>query len=795
MAIPLLPPVRRRLVALGGWSGRRTIAAGIVGALLVVGLWLLPPPSGQAMVVSRCVVLDIAADMLQESLLPEETVAITEQERLDSSLELRSVPDKPRLNIVLVMFESLNWKSSDVYVKGVNTTHFLAELARDGWVVEHQYSVVPHTTKALVSVVCGIYPYLDTEPLETTPDILPRRCLPHLLRSAGYRTGFFAPVANFEHRNQLMANTGFDTIRLLDDMPVEGFEETNYFGREERVMLQPSLDWVESVRGQPFLLTYLTLMSHHNYVVPQSYPYTMYPTEDLDQRNYLNAVKYTDEFLRDVFAGFERMGLLEDTVFIIVGDHGEAFGEHGRRQHDLIMWEEGLRSAAVLYNPRHLGGPGVIKGFRSHLDLVPTVLELAGLELDKGEFLGRSLLQAVPEDRQLFFSCWFKRRCMAMREGPIKYIYHFGLKPMEVYDTSVDPFDTDNLAFTGPYQSALLDEKEEAMQRWNRVVNQQYEEWGSRLTEGVVSDSEPEVARRLEADFAGKIRLVGCDVTPPTVRAGEDIQVRYVFQALAEMPASTAFFVHFTMPGEKFFNADHVPGRGAWPLEKWEAGKYYVDEHVIHVPGTWRGGEARLLVGFWDKASRKRLSARSEGPVEDDRVEVARIRVKAGLVRTGLSLDERRAKAGRFISFDKPPMDDALSATFGGKVELLGINRSRMDVKLAGTVEMSYLFRAVTELPKGWRLTVKLRQESGAEVDGDHVPIGGLYPLGDWREGEYVVDRHPIHIDMHRTRPGTYGVWLGITDGRKPVTVEAQGLDVDSTQRVRLGTVTIANTE
>jgi len=795
IVVPLLPAVRRRLDGLARFPLKRSLAVAAALAVLFLAGWLIPPPEGPAMAVSQCVVVDIATDFVEERLLPEERLEIAASERLDSSIEVAAATTRPKLNIVFVLFESLASKASDIYNPGLGTTPFLAQLAQDGWVVEHQNAVVPHTTKAIVSAICGIYPYLDTEPFETTPDILPRRCMAHILRSQGYRTGFFSPVANFEHRSQLIANMGFETIRLLEDMPWEGFEETNYFGREERMMLKPSMDWVASVKDQPFFLAYLTLTSHHNYVPPQSYPYKDYSTQDKDECNYNNCVRYTDEFLKDVHDELQRMGKLEDTVFVIVGDHGEAFGEHGRRQHDLIMWQEGLHVAAVIYNPKHLGGPGRITGQRSHLDLVPTVIELAGLELKKGEFLGQSLLQPVPEERQLFASCWFKRRCLALREGPIKYIYHYGLRPMEVYDVTNDPFDLENLAFSGPYQSALLKEKEEAMLRWHRVVNQQYEDWGQALTEGVVSEAEPEVANRLEADFGGKIRLVGYDVTPRTIRAGEDIQVRYVFQALAEMPASTAFFVHFSMPGEKFFNADHVPGRGAWPLEKWEPGKYYVDEHVIHVPGTWRGGDARLLIGFWDKQSRKRLPAKSESPVEDHRVEVARVKVKAGIAQTGLTLEERRAKASRFLGFDKPAMENPLQVAFGGKLELLGINRTRMDVKLAGTVEMTYLFRAATEIPNGWKVTVKLLQEGGAEVDGDHVPIGGLYPPGDWQEGEYVVDRHTIHIDMHRTKPGKYGVWLGVLDGRKPVPVEAGGLEVDSLQRVRLGTVTIANTE
>ena len=136
-------------------------------------------------------------------------------------------------------------------------------------------------------------------------------------------------------------------------------------------------------------------------------------------------------------------------------------------------------------------------------------------------------------------------------------------------------------------------------------------------------------------------------------------------------------------------------------------------------------------------------------------------------------------------------MEKQVKAVFGNRVELAGLNPTRMDVQLAGTVEMTYLFKALQDIPSNWKLTVKLVRKGGAEINGDHVPIGGLYPPGDWQVGEYVVDRHTIHIDMHRTRPGTYDAWLGFTAGNRPVEVETD-MEADSRHRVKLGEVTIA---
>lgn len=789
--VPLVPRVRRWLE--GIVLGRRASIASIAGAMVFVPLLsIVPSAEGNLMSLCQSVPVNILADFVSDVVLPEEEVVIADSERLDASLELQADPAAPRYNVVLFVFESLNWKSSDAYIDGLGTTPFLKELAQKGQLIENQYTVVPHTTKALVPLNCGIYPYLDTKPKETTPGVLPRRCLAHILRSQGYQTAFFQPAANFEDRNQLVANMGYDVYRGLDDLPQEGFEDTNYFGKEERILLRPSMDWVDSVRGDsPFLLTYLTLSTHHNYVTPQSFPYVEYDVEDVDRRHYLNAVRYIDAFLKDVHDEFERRGLLDSTLFIIVGDHGEAFGEHGGRQHDLIMWEEGLRSFGLLYAPGNLPA-GRITGVRSHLDIVPTVVDFLGLNLTKGSFLGSSLLQPVAPDRKLFHSCWYRRRCLALREGPNKTIHHYKLRQDEVYDNALDPFDEHNLANQGDFDEAFLKDREAEMKRWVKVVNQQYKEWEQALQDSAVSDVEPPIANRVSARFGDAIELVGYELSTDVVEAGRDVRVRYVFRALRKLDAQDSLFVHL-LQGGKFLNEDHVPAYGAYPMEKWEVGQYVIDEHTIHIPGTWKSGEAKLAVGFWNKGTKRRYGVVAEDlEVDENRLIVARLKVKGRGRGPAMTLEERRAKIQAWIGMTQPKVKQASGIRFGDRVELVGYDLLRMDVALAGTVEMTYVFKALREIPGNWRLTVKMVRDDGETIDGDHVPIGGLYPPGDWRTGEYVVDRHRIHIDMHRSKPGTYGVYVGFLAGGKPVA--ASGGEIDSRQRIRIGTVTISAT-
>jgi len=788
-----LPVMRRRLNIWGHSGGKALALYGALGAV-AVGAWAVPAPAGPVMVLAHNIPWQIARDAVGTEWLRDDEVVVRQDERLDSAVRVVGGQKGQRYNVVVFLFESLNWKRSDVYVPGQGTTPFLAELAKESMVIEHQYTVLPHTTKAVLAALCGIYPYLGTEPKEGSPGIVPRRCLAHLLGAQGYRSAFFQPAGNFEKREHLVANMGFDVYRGLSDLPQEGFEDTNYFGKEERMMLQPSLDWVDSDREQPFLLTYLTLSTHHNYMTPQSFPYRDYGVEDKDLNNFLNAVRYTDEFFKEVYQGLKERGLLENTVFIIVGDHGEAFGEHGRRQHDLIPWEEGMRSFGMLHAPFLVKGGGRIEGFRSHLDIVPTVIDLLGLQLEEGAFLGTSWLDPVPEDRRQYLSCWFDRRCAALREGSIKTIHHFGLLPPEVYDNETDPFDEHNLAFTGSYDKAFIDDRVADIERWIKATNQQYRDWEKALVDEAVHRQAPDPGRPVSVVWEDMVELVGIRVTPTTVNAGEGIEVRYVFRVLKRIPRTVNLFVHLDHPSG-FVNADHVPVRGALPPHQWEPGTWVIDEHRIHVPAGWKDGEARLSLGFWDKASGARLVSRSSLPDKDRRTTVETLRVEGTSRTRVVSAEERRQRVKDWIFASQPTFQMPVDAVFGGKVRLAGVDLDRMNVNLAGTVETSYVFQALAELPASWTLSVELVGEDGkSSIDGDHDPINGLLPMRYWKPGEFVVDLHRIHIDMHRSRPGTYGLFLGIRDGRKPVPVTTT-LSTDGRHRVRLGTVTIAGQE
>jgi membrane-anchored protein YejM (alkaline phosphatase superfamily) len=122
-----------------------------------------------------------------------------------------------------------------------------------------------------------------------------------------------------------------------------------------------------------------------------------YATMDLQRdiglikNRYLNAVHHLDSQLARVFDSLEQHGLLDSTIVVVTGDHGEEFMEKGRWGHASAFSEEQTRVPLVLYVPGE--HPAVIDRMTSHLDLPATILGLLGVANPPSDYsLGNDLL-------------------------------------------------------------------------------------------------------------------------------------------------------------------------------------------------------------------------------------------------------------------------------------------------------------------------------------------------------------------------------------------------------------------
>ena len=288
---------------------------------------------------------------------------------------LAETRDTEQMNVAMVLLESVRSRSVTPYNADIETTPFMDELTHESLMAERAYSVVPGTSKSLIAIECGVEPPLSggiPEMLDSGG--LPQECLADLLAEHGYGSVFFENASeDFQRRGDLVRAFGYEDFypleRLEEEGYTDGFQRANHFGYEDDVLLEPSRDWLEENSDEPFLASYETITPHAEYLAPDTYGIENFDDED-ELNRYLNSVRYVDFFLKNLFDQYRELGLYEDTIFVIYGDHGEAFGEHGESGHGNVVYEEATEVPLLIHDPRN-PEPSRITAPANHLDLAP----------------------------------------------------------------------------------------------------------------------------------------------------------------------------------------------------------------------------------------------------------------------------------------------------------------------------------------------------------------------------------------------------------------------------------------
>ena len=407
----------------------------------------------------------------EEARAEEDPVQAVEHPAAHASLTQTSQTQKR--NVVLIHLESTRAGATTPYNEDLETTPFLNELAKESLLAERAYTTVPHTSKATTSVNCGVFPHLVTSMTEALPGGIPAPCLAGLLKDQGYKTVFFqSSTKRFENLPGLVNNFGYEEYYPLESMDTEGFEKTNYFGLEDDVMLEPSEKWLKEHEDEPFVAEYLLGTGHHDYECLGAGQGQKDFSEDDSVNRYLNCMRLQDIFLEKLVDQYKELGLYEETIFFIYGDHGEGFGEHGRLGHNDTIYEEGLKVPLIIHAPGLLEKGERVEELSNLTDILPTVLDLLAYEVRDGDYPGYSLLHPLPVDRSLFFSCWFEDQCLASIRGSEKYIHHYSNQPDEFFDLSEDPLEQRNLVSEHPKQE--MAQRREELLEWRSSVEATY---------------------------------------------------------------------------------------------------------------------------------------------------------------------------------------------------------------------------------------------------------------------------------------------------------------------------------
>jgi arylsulfatase A-like enzyme/Tfp pilus assembly protein PilF len=340
-------------------------------------------------------------------------------------------------DVVLITIDTLRHDATGFSGAGKVETPTFDRLAAEGRAFPSAHSHAVTTLPSHASLLTGLYPFAHG--IRDNAGFVLREDLPTLatiLGSAGYATGAFVSAFTLDGRFGL--KRGFD---LYDDR-CEGFSgnPSTLDERPGEKTVKLARGWWEAHRGKPRFL-WVHLFAPHA-------PYR--PTEPFASRYrdapYYGEAALADEQLRPLVEALEAERDRRPVV-VFTSDHGESLGEHGEKTHGIFAYETTLHIPLVLWSPGRIA-PGSDPRPARHVDVLPTVLELAGLPAPAG-LPGRSLLGPAGGDASSYFealTAWLNRGWAPLYGRIEKGRKAIDLPVPELYDLAADPGEKKNLA-------------------------------------------------------------------------------------------------------------------------------------------------------------------------------------------------------------------------------------------------------------------------------------------------------------------------------------------------------------
>jgi len=359
-------------------------------------------------------------------------------------------------HVIWVILESTGARHLRAYGAAIDAMPRLGELARTGLMFERMYTSYPESIKSLRPILCGAWPAPYSAAGDYAAGAAPCAALPATLAAAGYRTGLFhSGRFMYLGMEAMVEGRGFD---VLADAAEIGGPFVSSFGSDDRSTARRVLAFLDERGDRPVFAMYMPIAGHHPYRSPGAgtRPFPA-QTEAEDHRNDLHV---GDEALGELIDGVRARGLMERTLWIVMGDHGEAFHEHpGNFAHSLFVYEENVHIPVFIVVPGALRQALRVPQVGGTIDLAPTLLELLGLPPIGA---GRSLLRGEPGVARFFTD--HSGLLLGLRQDRWKCIVEPEAGRTRLFDLEADPGETVDLAAQEPARSERY---REALMAWS----------------------------------------------------------------------------------------------------------------------------------------------------------------------------------------------------------------------------------------------------------------------------------------------------------------------------------------
>lgn len=342
-----------------------------------------------------------------------------------------------RPNLVLVMVDTLRADHLSCYGATDVATPHMCSLAADGGTVYDGFAHASWTKPSTATLLTSLHP--TSHQTMSKPSAVPEEIetLAEALQAHGYTTGGF--VSNTNLTESFGFAQGFDEYHYLGPDYLAGARESSsklilyqiarrvwfklpiglHFGdfyQDSEVINRHAFDWLDRHADSRFFLFLHYMDPHDPYF---EHPYDGYgiarashqhPDPSMSEemrRLYVEEIEYLDGHFGRFLDHLREIGAYDDTVIVLVSDHGEEFGEHGGFWHGLTLYDEQIRVPLLVKWARDArGAPPDARGHQARLvDVAPTLLARAGAPVPaamQGLDLAMDLADRSDADRMVF---------------------------------------------------------------------------------------------------------------------------------------------------------------------------------------------------------------------------------------------------------------------------------------------------------------------------------------------------------------------------------------------------------
>ena len=275
-------------------------------------------------------------------------------------------------------------------------------------------------------------------------------------------------------------------------------------------------------------------------------------------------------------------------------------------------------------------------------------------------------------------------------------------------------------------------------------------------------------------DGGERIQIVGFDIQPTSLGAGDELEVTLYLSTPSPIPEtySLGLWLVSAVPGQtaRLAGLDTWPGNGNYPTTAWRPGEVIVDKYRIAIPSQVEGAQAWLVqINAYRMGKDTWLQFAQEGETRGDRAVL-------GLVRVGASTPVNVPSAHRL----EP------SPVFGSAIALRGVGTEyEPDTRV---VRLSLWWEALSPVGGDYTVFAHLLDEGGEMLgNGDGPPMKGGFPTGMWEPGDVVVDAHEILVSPDLAG-GEYDIavgWYDAVSGMRLLTEHGDSVQITDAVQVR----------